>query len=76
ILHTRPLSRAHWGVAVYDLADGEPVLRHNPGRLFTAASTMKLVTAAAALDLLGPDYRFETVVEAAIDDRGRADGLV
>ncbi|MGK7313289.1 MAG: D-alanyl-D-alanine carboxypeptidase/D-alanyl-D-alanine endopeptidase [Candidatus Longimicrobiales bacterium M2_2A_002] len=76
ILDTPPLSRAHWGVAVYDLADGAPVLRHNPDRLFTSASTMKLVTAAAALDLLGPEYRFETVVEGPTDEQGRADSLV
>ena len=76
ILSTPPLSRAHWGVAVYDLADGAPVLRHNPDRLFTSASTMKLVTAAAALDLLGLDYHFETVVEAHTDEQGRADSLV
>lgn len=76
ILTTPPLSRAHWGVAVYDAGTGEPVLRHNPHRLFTAASTMKLVTAAAALDLLGVDYRFETAVEWVMDAAGRADSLV
>ena len=75
LLVTPPLDRAHWGVAVLDLATGEPVLRHGSRRLFIAASTMKLATAAAALDLLGPDYRFETVVEADIDGAGRARAL-
>lgn len=75
VLVTPPLDRAHWGVAVVDLETGEPVLRHDSHRLFIAASTMKLVTAAAALDLLGPDYRFETVVEARIDGAGRAGTL-
>ncbi len=76
ILTTPPTSRAHWGVAVYDLVTGDPVLLHNPDRLFTPASTMKLVTATAALDLLGPEYRFETSVEATIDGDGRTDRLV
>ena len=76
ILATPPLGRAHWGVAAYDLATGAPVLLHNEHRLFTAASTMKLVTAAAALDRLGPGYRFETVVEANLDTGGRARELV
>ncbi|MDX1674258.1 MAG: D-alanyl-D-alanine carboxypeptidase, partial [Longimicrobiales bacterium] len=76
ILRTPPLSRAHWGVAVHDLATGRPLLLHNADRLFTAASTMKLVTAAAALDLLGPDYRFRTVARASVDELGRADSLV
>lgn len=76
ILDTPPLNRAHWGVAVYDLATGDTVLRHNAHRLFTAASTVKLVTAAAALDLLGPDYRFQTVIEASVDTAGLADSVV
>ncbi|MFO7894567.1 MAG: D-alanyl-D-alanine carboxypeptidase/D-alanyl-D-alanine-endopeptidase [Longimicrobiales bacterium] len=75
ILHSAPLSRAHWGVAVYDRADGSPVLLHNEGRLFTAASTMKLVTAAAALDLLGAEYRFRTDVVGEWGPDGVADRL-
>ncbi len=75
ILTTPPLDRAHWGVTALDLSTGEPVLRHGGRRLFIAASTMKLVTAAAALDLLGPDYRFETAIEAEIDEAGRASRL-
>lgn len=76
IINTPPLHRAHWGVAVYDLAAGVPVVRHNPERLFIAASTIKLVTAAAALDLLGPTFRYETAVELAIDGDGSARRVV
>jgi D-alanyl-D-alanine carboxypeptidase/D-alanyl-D-alanine-endopeptidase (penicillin-binding protein 4) len=59
-----------------DATSGAPVLAHNSHRLFTAASTMKLVTAAAALDLLGPEYRYETAVEAAVDPSGNARRLM
>lgn len=76
IVTSPPLHRAHWGVAVYELATGSPVLLHNNHRLFTAASTMKLLTAAAALDLLGPDFRYETAVELSLDAAGRAERLV
>lgn len=76
IISTPPLHRAHWGVAAYDLGTGGAVLVHNVHRLFSAASTMKLVTAAAVLDLLGPAFRYETAVEVAIDGDGRAERVV
>lgn len=76
ILASPPFDRAHWGIAVVDANTGASVLRHNGHRLFIAASTMKLATAVAALDLLGPDYRYETTAEAAVDASGRARRLV
>lgn len=47
-------------VAVAGL-DGAPVLESGPGRV-TPASTMKLLTALAALESLGPEHRFVTRV--------------
>jgi len=40
---------------------GKPLVSHNPDKALVPASTLKIVTAAAALDVLGPDYRFTTV---------------
>ncbi len=40
--------------------DGERLLAHNADLPFKPASVMKLVTTAAALDLLGPGYRWIT----------------
>ena len=42
--------------------DGQVLASHNQQRAFNPASVMKLVTTAAALDLLGPDYRWMTRV--------------
>ena len=41
---------------------GAPLLAHRERETMTPASTMKLVTSAAALDLLGPAFRFHTDV--------------
>ncbi|NNE07298.1 MAG: hypothetical protein HKN20_01925, partial [Gemmatimonadetes bacterium] len=56
------LETAHCGVLVLDVATGETALGLNSGRLFTPASTMKLMTTYAALLQLGADYRFETTL--------------
>lgn len=52
--------RGVFGVHVVDLATGQTVYARNEGQLLLPASTMKLFTAALALERLGPDYRFET----------------
>lgn len=50
-------------VAVAELGDGEPVYRTGEAQ-FIPASTMKLLTAEAALATLGPQHRFRTGVVA------------
>lgn len=55
-------AHAHWGVLVRSLATGETLYRRNEGRLFMPASNMKLVTGAAVLETLGPDFRYRTEV--------------
>ena len=39
---------------------GDPVLELNAERAFVPASTLKVVTAYAAMEILGPEYRFTT----------------
>jgi D-alanyl-D-alanine carboxypeptidase/D-alanyl-D-alanine-endopeptidase (penicillin-binding protein 4) len=58
-----------------DLATGEPLDGYDPDQALIPASTTKLATALAALDLLGPDHRFRTelLVDGTID-AGRLEG--
>ncbi|MCW2759940.1 MAG: dacB [Marmoricola sp.] len=60
LLRKRVLGR-HYGVLVTDLATGRPVYRTG-APVITPASTTKLVTATAALEVLGPMARFRTTV--------------
>ena len=62
---------------VVTTGDGDTVLAaRNPDAPMIPASSEKLFTAVASLDVLGPDYRFETkVVAASPPDEGRVDDL-
>jgi len=48
------------GMMVYDLDADSAIFRHNERQLLRPASTMKLITAIAALDRLGGGYQFKT----------------
>ena len=63
---------AFWGVLVRSLDTGETLYARNPEKMFVPASNMKIVTGAAALEALGPDYRYRTAVVAAGPVRGGA----
>lgn len=47
---------------VVDLSTGETLYERNASRVLIPASNMKLFSDAAALLVLGPDYRFKTVL--------------
>jgi D-alanyl-D-alanine carboxypeptidase/D-alanyl-D-alanine-endopeptidase (penicillin-binding protein 4) len=47
------------GIVVFDLNSGQTLYRRNADHLFIPASNMKLFSEAAALMILGPDYRFK-----------------
>jgi len=52
--------RSQIGLYVYDLTAHRPLFGHNVRQTLRPASTMKVVTALAALTFLGEDYRFRT----------------
>ena len=51
-----------WGVMVVSLTRGDTLYSLNAGESMIPASTMKLFTAALALERFGPDHRFTTEV--------------
>ena len=54
------LRGAHAGVLAIDTKTGTPLYQRNSDDTFRPASTLKLVVGSAALDKLGPDFRFTT----------------
>jgi D-alanyl-D-alanine carboxypeptidase/D-alanyl-D-alanine-endopeptidase (penicillin-binding protein 4) len=65
IFNDTAFASAHWGVLVRSLESGRTLYARNAGRMFIPASNMKIVTAAGALEALGPDYRYVTRIAAA-----------
>ncbi|MEM7556691.1 MAG: D-alanyl-D-alanine carboxypeptidase/D-alanyl-D-alanine-endopeptidase [Cyanobacteria bacterium P01_A01_bin.84] len=54
--------RSHWGILVKKLKSGQTLYDRNSQKYFTPASVTKLFTTAAALQILGKDYRIRTSV--------------
>ena len=63
---------AFWGIQIIRLDNREILFAHNADKRFLPASGMKLLVAAAALDLWGPDHRFRTPVflEGHLESQG------
>ena len=57
------------GYILFRLSDGRTVEAHRPDELRIPASTTKVVTAVAALQVLGAHYRFDTTLLATGDVR-------
>lgn len=55
---------AHWGILIVDRATNATIYEQQADKMFAPASTTKLFSTAAALDALGPDYRFQTPIYA------------
>jgi serine-type D-Ala-D-Ala carboxypeptidase/endopeptidase (penicillin-binding protein 4) len=70
VLDRPALAHVLWGVEVRSLKTGQVLYARNATKAFRPASTLKLVTTAAALDAFGPEARLRTTVETA----GRLDG--
>lgn len=53
---------AFWGVYVQDAASGDVLLDINGRKPMIPASNQKLLTATAALEFLGPEYQYRTIL--------------
>lgn len=60
LLNNAAVEMGWWGVKVQYANSDEVIYERNSDRMFTPASNMKMYTTAAALCLLGPQYRYET----------------
>jgi len=57
------LTHAQWSVCVMNVKNDSLLYSYNPNISLVPASTLKIVTTAAALNLLGADFKFETSIE-------------
>jgi len=68
------LQNANVSLLVKDVNTGETLYQSRSRNVSIPASTMKLVTTATALELLGSNFRFETKLE--IDGRINSEGIL
>lgn len=66
------LKNAAFTFLAVDSKTGNAIAEHNPNMSIVPASTMKLVTTASALEMLGAGYRFKTTLQytGSIDTAG------
>jgi serine-type D-Ala-D-Ala carboxypeptidase/endopeptidase (penicillin-binding protein 4) len=76
ILSEPDLARGFWGIEVASLDTGQVLYSQNADKLFIPASNTKLFTTAAAMALIGANYKVRTTVETSgkLDQHGRLTG--
>jgi D-alanyl-D-alanine carboxypeptidase/D-alanyl-D-alanine-endopeptidase (penicillin-binding protein 4) len=76
IFSERTVDHGLWSAVVHSLRHGETLYSFNSFRLQTPASNQKLLTAAAAAERLGWDYRYTTRIYSTgtVDSNGTLDG--
>jgi len=76
LLNQAPTDMGWWGVKIQYANTGEVIYARNAGKMFMPASNMKMYTTAAALCLLGPQYRYATDFDmrGSLDETGTLKG--
>jgi D-alanyl-D-alanine carboxypeptidase/D-alanyl-D-alanine-endopeptidase (penicillin-binding protein 4) len=64
LVNTPALSAKHTGISVINLHTGDQLYGRNERTALMPASNLKLLTSAAAMTLLGPDFAFRTALYA------------
>lgn len=64
IIDRPQFKRSRWGIAIEDIATEETIYSLDSDKFFIPASTVKLLTTAAALNELGADFRLTTPIYA------------
>src|SRR6476469_1360599 len=62
LLDDAQMKHAILGMSVVKTETGEKIFELNPQTGLAPASCQKTITSAAAMELLGPDYRYKTVL--------------
>ncbi len=68
LLRKQKISESKIGISVYSVKSQSFVYQLNESKAFIPASNMKIVTTAAALSILGPDFSFATKLYVDQDD--------
>jgi serine-type D-Ala-D-Ala carboxypeptidase/endopeptidase (penicillin-binding protein 4) len=75
VLSDSEMRRTTVGIHVEDLNSDEILFSHNADQLLNPASNVKLLTAAAVLDKLGPSHTFSTELSTKKVENGRIEDL-
>jgi len=64
LLKNPSLKNVSYGISVVSIKKNTPLFSYRDNDLFSIASNMKLLTTAAAIKYLGPDFEYRTSVDA------------
>lgn len=64
LLKNPSLKNVSYGISVVSVKKNTPLFSYRDNDLFCIASNMKLLTTAAAIEYLGPDFEYRTSVDA------------
>lgn len=74
MMNDKSLAHTSWGICVMNTESNDVIAEYNSQQSLIPASTFKLVTSGAAMNLLGHDYRFVTMLQ--YDGKIESDGVL